>query len=527
MMQNRTLSADDQATLILFAAIIFGLCFRIVPAWIAGFPINDGGLFHTMILDLQTNHYIPPAHTTYNQLNIPFAYPPLGFYISAGISDLLNVSPLEVVRWLPGIINTLCIPSLYFLAKEISNNKLQSAISALVYALTPHMSAWLSMGGGLTRSFGILFMIISLIYVYRVFTHNHQKSIVGAILFGSLVVLSHTEAPVYTIAIAIYIWAMKSRSIEGIKNGLLIAFGVILLSGFWYGMVIHRHGLEPFVSAFQTGAHSTRSVLRLVNLDFMTEEPYLDLLGVLGLLGIAVLAAKKDYFIPGMLLVVFLSLPRSAHTVGNIPNALAAGFFVTEILLTAISKLQANSESQSSAGRPYLAVFLLVLIPYLCSNSAHYALLLSGKHVSETERSAMEWVQSNTDTNSKFIVISGEENPFCDATNEWFPSLTKRTSLTTLQGREWQLGERFGEFVGKAGELQSCIDEGIECMSPGLNYFGSDYNYIYVSTAASTKNCELANTSSKRERGLVTALQEAPGYSIAYRSEGVVIFEKE
>jgi asparagine N-glycosylation enzyme membrane subunit Stt3 len=73
---------------------------------------------------------------------------------------LLNVSLLAVIRWLPGIVNALCIPAFYFFAKEALNNNIQSAIAALVYAMTPHLTSWLSMGGGLTRSFGMLFMYL-------------------------------------------------------------------------------------------------------------------------------------------------------------------------------------------------------------------------------------------------------------------------------------------------------------------------------------------------------------------------------
>ncbi|MDO8752325.1 MAG: hypothetical protein Q7J80_00405, partial [Anaerolineales bacterium] len=105
-MKKQELRGDDAGILILFTAIIFGTLFRLLPAWMAGFPINDGGMFYTMIQDLQSNQYIPPLYTTYNNLNIPFVYPPLGFYIGTLISDLLNLStPLVVIQWLPAILN--------------------------------------------------------------------------------------------------------------------------------------------------------------------------------------------------------------------------------------------------------------------------------------------------------------------------------------------------------------------------------------------------------------------------------------
>jgi len=150
-------SKDEIGILILFAAILFGGIFRLLPSWLAGFPVNDGGMFHVMMKDLQANHFIPPLYTSYNHLSIPFAYPPLAFYIGAGASDLLNISLLAILRWLPAIIHTACVPALYFLAKELIGDKFTAAIATLVFALTPHLNAWLSVGGGLTRSLGTLF----------------------------------------------------------------------------------------------------------------------------------------------------------------------------------------------------------------------------------------------------------------------------------------------------------------------------------------------------------------------------------
>ena len=232
-----------------------------------------------MILDLQANHYAAPLFTTYNDASIPFAYPPLGFFVGAGLSDLLNVSPLAIIRWLPGIVNAICIPAFYFFANEALDNKLQSAIATLIYATTPHLTSWLSMGGGLTRSFGMLFMLLTLGYTYRVFTQNSKSDILYAAIFGGLTVLSHTEAPLYTIAIAIYIWAMKSRSLPGVFNGLLIAIGVLIIAGPWYGTVIAEHGMEPFLSIMQTGSHTPFAIFKVLNINDITEEPYLVLLG--------------------------------------------------------------------------------------------------------------------------------------------------------------------------------------------------------------------------------------------------------
>jgi hypothetical protein len=374
------------------------------------------------------------------------------------------------------------------------------------------------MGGGLTRSFGMLFMLLTLGYTYRVFTKNRKRDILYAIIFGGLTVLSHTEAPLYTIAIAIYIWVMKSRSLKGFFYGIVIAFGVLIIAGPWYGMVISRHGMEPLLSIAQTGSHTPNAILKVLNINYLTDEPYLGLLGTLGILGIALLTAKKDYFLPIMLPIIFLAQPRSAHIMGNIPLAMAAGFFVTEIILPGIPTIQ--------AGNKRLTAFLAILAVYLLSNSIYYGVSLSGQHLSDFERDAMHWVENSTLEESTFLVITGDQNAFCDMINEWFPSITKRESLTTVQGSEWLLGNNFGKNMIHLHEMQSCVDEGLECFTHAANQLGKPFDYVYISIAPATQNCRIPDVAPRTTRGLIIAMENAPEYSTAYRSTKVVIFEK-
>ncbi len=412
------------------------------------------------------------------------------------------------------------IPVFYFLAKEVLDDKFQGAIAALVFAMIPHLTSWLSMGGGLTRSPGTLFLILTILFAYRLLAKNNMRAVWGTILFGSLTVLSHTESTVFAIGIPIYIWLAKSRSLKSALSGGLVALGVLMIAGPWYGLIISRHGMETLLAALQTGGQTIWSVVRLINFDIITEEPYLDLLGVLGILGMAMLVTRKQYFIPGMLVVIYLFQPRSAATIGNIPLAMAAGIFVTEILLPAISKIEG-----ANTGRG-VRVFLALLTPYLLVNSIYQAFMLSQNHVSSGERNAMQWVRENTPNDSQFLVLTGEPEAMCDSSAEWFPALAERTSLSTLQGREWLLGNKFAEFLGHKTNIQGCIDEGLECLNRKSAYFGADYDYIFISIKTPTNNCKSVDTLNRTTRGLVTALEDGTGYSIVYHSADAFVFEK-
>ena len=152
--------------------------------------------------------------------------------------------------------------------------------------------------------------------------------------------------------------------------------------------------------------------------------------------------------------------------------------------------------------------------------------MLSQNHVSKGEQKAMQWVRRTPPPDSQFLVLTGEPEAMCESSAEWFPALAERTSISTLQGREWLLGKNFSEFIGHRAGIQDCIDEGLECLNRESAYFGTDYDYIYISVKTSTNNCKTVETSNRITRGLVIALESLPKYAIAYRTKDAVVFIK-
>src|SRR6476620_10306668 len=106
----------EWADLIFIIAIFLGAFMRFNPTLPAGFAINDGGMFAVMVDDLKASSYLLPKFTAYNHLNIPFAYPPLGFYFGRIAADLFGISAVQAVRWVPAFFASLSISAFYLLA---------------------------------------------------------------------------------------------------------------------------------------------------------------------------------------------------------------------------------------------------------------------------------------------------------------------------------------------------------------------------------------------------------------------------
>ncbi len=124
------------ADLFLIFAVLLGVLVRIAPTLLARSTINDGGMFFAMIEDIQANHFLLPAFTSYNHLNIPFAYPPLSLYLGALLSAP-GIPTADIVRWLPPIVSSLSILAFYWMASRMLGSRPTAALATVAYALMP------------------------------------------------------------------------------------------------------------------------------------------------------------------------------------------------------------------------------------------------------------------------------------------------------------------------------------------------------------------------------------------------------
>ncbi len=286
----------DWPALFLFTALLFGAVVRFWPVITNGFPLNDGGMFYTMIRDLKANHYLLPGFTTYNFADIPFAYPPFGFYVAASVSDLLPVSELATLLWLPALVNTFSILVFYKLAEQILPSRMSAALAVLIYALSPRAFLWQVMGGGITRAFGMLFLLLMLWQAVQLFKGYSHKKLLLTVLFGAGAVLSHPQTALHAALGGSLIFAFYGRNKYGIISALGVALGVALLTSPWSGTVLSRYGVQPFISAGQTSQRTLESYLGILRFDGLGDSLFFPIL-IFALFGIWITYRCRDVFL--------------------------------------------------------------------------------------------------------------------------------------------------------------------------------------------------------------------------------------
>lgn len=503
---------NERTTIAFFLGLSFilGGALRLLPGVIAGFPINDGGMFLQMILDLKANGYSLPLATSYNFSSIPYAYPPLGFYLVAFLSQIFGVSPVHWLLWLPAFVSAAIIPAFYWFAIKITDSSAKALIAAALYALIPGVSDWLIMGGGLTRAFGILFLIIGIGCVYSLLREGGRRRIVPSIFFCSLAVLSHPEVAIQAVGICFLFCLLYVKSLRGAGYAFVLALGVGALTSLWWLNILRMHGVAPFVSAMQTGIRET--LIASLFHTFFSLQGGLPILPVFGLVGIFVAIKQRNLLLVFGFFLPFIFDPRNAPAVAIyflILLSVEGMMFLKDGYESRLNKLLVR---QTKIDRTLPAILFSGLLLYLFVVSAGAAKRLGSLALTADDRETMEWVRNNTPPGSRFLLLTnnGQINPMVDARLEWFPALAERRSLNTIQGLEWTLGTQFYQYSLDLIALQACPD--VECIHRRLAEEGFHADYILLMKKRASPT-------------VLDSLQSGQIAEIVYDSSNTIIFK--
>ena len=128
----------------------------------------------------------------------------------------------------------------------------------------------------------------------------------------------------------------------------------------------------------------------------------------------------------------------------------------------------------------------------------------------------MTWITENIPAGSRFVIVTGETEPFSDAFSEWFPALSNSVSLATIQGYEWMPDDQFEKRMGAYSALQTCMNQSVDCVETWTNEQGESFEYILLSKD------DLVEKNSP----LLVSLSVTDEYEFVYKKGDVVIFKK-
>ena len=502
---------------------------RAVHVLADSFPLNDGGLFYVMTRDLQEARYRLPVYTSYDGSSIPFGYSPLGFYLAATLADTTPPSVLDALRLLPLLASSLSVGAFALLARTLLPSRTAVVIATFAFALVPRGFIWLIMGGGLTRSLGLLFALLALRAVCLLYRRRELRHALPAAAFAALTVLSHLETAWFLALSSGVCFLAYGRHRRGVAGSVLVAGATVLLTMPWWAVVLARHGIEPFLAARQTGGTlfsgdgaGLEVLLALMRVD-STSEPLFPLVGMLALLGAFVSLTTRRFLLPAWWAVTVVLEARAFKTYVVVPQALLAATALVEVLLPMADRLRLRAyESRLRARLLQPSSLLLGLLTLTAVGSAVTASpTLGGENaylvsLSGEERAAMDWVARETPTTSRFLVLPTSGWP-TDKTLEWFPALTGRRSIVTAQGAEWLPQGAFARLVAAHDEVSSCGERQSICLDTWATKHRLSFTHVYVPKQPERQCCWT----------LLTSLDNDPRYQLIYDGPGATIFARQ
>jgi len=206
-------------------------------------------------------------------------------------------------------------------------------------------------GAGLPRSLAFLFSLLTLWQLLRLYTHKDKRHVLYASAFAGLTVLSHpTIRLVHGLQRPAHVYLLGRQRTGWLRTGL-VALGNLVLTAPWWLTILARHGLSPFLSASQLGFRSWISLITPL-LFLHTNEPYLKIQAVLGLLGLFACLQKRQYFLPAWLGLVFLWNHAWQLPTLSCPWVLLVAIGLDEVVLGGLRNLRSGNQGRLTGNVP-------------------------------------------------------------------------------------------------------------------------------------------------------------------------------
>jgi hypothetical protein len=416
-------------------------------------PLGFSGMYTLMAEQISGNHYLLPDTTPfYGPGGIPFAYPPFGFYVMAFVTDLVDVSSITYLRFIPPLFSLLSLVPLFLLVERMTTSFWAAFFSTAFLLFSPTLYYNHTWSAGMVRGLAFFLMLSGFYFFYRAL---EEDSRLFAILTGIFLALTSLTHLFYGLFFALWVacWGIAALRVKALKTTILTFLTGWLVGVPWLYLMVTRYGMQVFKHAFSS--HDNDAFLDVLGqagalfgwLSGKFVGVPIPLIGF-ALAGLAViyLIYKWKFSIPAVLLAMTLVLSPE----GDRFLVLVVAVLVGISFIAGMEWFRSKWIQSALIGCILISIFqmagyglneVLGSIPVLHRNTFDVA----------------DYVEKNVPESSRYLFVAGQ------AEAEWFPYILKRRPFISKWGSEW-LGT-YNEQRALQGSVAYCKDgQSLQCL---------------------------------------------------------------
>lgn len=485
-------------------------------------PAYEGGLYLQFVEEILQNGYaLPDRIPYYLEGGIPFAYPPLVFYLIAVTTDVTGVDPVALELYAPGVIAIVYLIPFYYLTKELLESPTKAGIATVFFAVTPPVLRWHISAGGIVRSVAVLFALLGVYAGLKLFRTGGVRWLLSGTVLFALTMLTHPVYAVFFGGSYLLLFVFYDRTWRGLRNGAIVATGGLVLAAPWWLQIVTTHGLDIYLSA--SGTHTglfggvnrlaSQFVYPLWDMDIVT--PFY----VVAFAGGLYALFRRRYFLPAWMVLASYVIGKQRFTF--VAGSMLSAVLVVEVIVPALAALDLSVPIPTDRRRivPIGVAFVLVLgaigtgVAFAGSEltTTHHDSPTQPQTVDDNDLRAAEWIKDNTEPDATFVVLS-------DAA-EWVPYYSERTVILSPWGAEWTTTSGYYTEYALFRDLASCSD--VTCLNVLLGLSDRHPDYVYVPRDVYTVHGDEHSPNP----GLLHSMNASEKYSMQHKNSGVAVFE--
>ena len=476
----------------LILCISLGLYF--LNAFRYKFPLGYAGLYTLMAERLASNNFgLPMSVPYYGPGGIPFAYPPVAFYIAA-IFIKIGLPIFDYLRFAPPAFTICSLIAIYILILRLTSSRIKAIIGATLTAAASFTYDLHVPAAGMVRAPALLFGVLGLILAWETFSPQvrPRKTVVLAILaaaFLGLTAMTHLSYSAFSVLgiIAFALCSGRRPWRQRLVLCVAILAGGMVLSAPWWGTILSRFGFALFLNALQS--HSNLGILSAIRQDgwrtpygilkdlfsFNNDWEPVQLVG-LEMVGMAYLLLRRRWLVPVWFLGIYLLVGESARFLA-ILSCIAAAEALGDLLSFAYSQ-----EDPRRGGNLIFYPLFAALVFVVCFRDTWRDVNASKPILSDQMLAMTDWIRTQTPPDASYLYLGGNGDSV-----EWLPYLASRSPAVGGWGAEWT--GKFDAQVLLGDQLGTCLaQQSFSCYQMVIQANGISASYLVSLPAWATLN---------------------------------------